>query len=172
MSDSRIGKKIISSHSLLLLAVFVVSHLAISIVQLMMYGGGHPLTKLVGSLPIFVQVIACSIYAFVIYSVIGYLLVIAYPRHKENLVKGLDRAALILAIIFLVVFLFAYIYSWITIRHNMWVIYTFLNPIFGTLMFTTMKPDWMSLLWIVSAIIPSVSLAFGMFLRLKHEGVV
>ncbi|QIK69316.1 hypothetical protein G7062_02965 [Erysipelothrix sp. HDW6C] len=147
-------------------------HLIISVIFLLANGVGHPLLRYVKGFPVIVQVLITSIFAFLVYAIPGYLLVIS-KSDRKNLIKNIDFAVVVLGVILLAVFVGVFIYSYVVYQKSPWIFYSMLNPMFGSVLYeSAVVRSYETLFWIVSAVIPGMGILFGMFIRLKQEGVV
>lgn len=147
--------------------VFFGVHVFVCLVTLLSYGAGHPLLNVTKGLPVIVRVLLTSLLGFIVYAVLGYFAVL-FKRTTQDIHAGIDRASVLLAFILTVVFVIIYAQMFLPRAYPLWVVYTVINPLFGNMFFDSMLPNWESLLWIVSAFIPSLSMVFGMSLRLHH----
>lgn len=146
---------------------FLGNHILINLLMLLVYGTNHPLLPVMKNMNIFFKIGLTSLFAFIIYAIFGYFTVL-FKRTVDDIEGGIDRASIVLITLLAVVFLVIFGLMFLPKPYPLWIIYAGINPIFANVFFDSMKADWPSFLWIVSAIVPSLSLIFGMSLRLKH----
>lgn len=142
-------------------------HILINLFLLLAYGTNHPIAPFIKWAPIWMKVILVSVFAFVIYASIAYFVTLV-KRGIEDIIYGIDRAVILLISVLMIPFLAFYALMFVPNTPSLWVVYAAINPMFGNLFAETMTKDWQSFLWIVSTVIPSLSILFGMSLRIKH----
>ncbi|AZK43591.1 MULTISPECIES: hypothetical protein [Erysipelothrix] len=153
------------------LGIILMIHVLLGTIHLFAYNSLHPLSKLLANLPMIFQIIIVSIYGLLAYAIPGYLIVIAI-KNKSRILKSVDFALIVLFMILFITFIVLYILSFFESSRVIWMIYSFVNPLMGTFSEKLMRIHWSSILWIISAAVPSFGLLIGMYLRLKCEGVV
>lgn len=146
---------------------FLGIHIAINLLVLLIYGTNHPLSHVLRGFPILAKIAVTSLLVFVVYAIFGYFAVL-FKRTIDDIEGGIDFASILLISILALVFCILFGLMFLPKPYPLWIIYAAINPIFANMFFDTMKTDWVSFMWIVSAIIPSLSIIFGMSLRLKH----
>lgn len=138
----------------------ILLQLIIGFIHLIIYNFGHPLSDLMSKSAIPLRVLVISIYAFIVYFIVGYLYMIATNKDRKKL-RGLEYGLLFMIIIYLAVFLAMYLHFVIYERESIWITYMLLNPLFGTAMYGKMSLNNWNMLWVVSSLIPAIAMGLG-----------
>lgn len=146
---------------------FLGVHAFISILFLLLYGVNHPLKPILRGLPELVNVVIVSLLAFTVYAIFAYFTVL-FKRTIDDIDTGIDHAALLLITILGISFLAIFGLSFVKNLPSLWVIYAAINPLFGNFFLTSIETNGFAMMWIVSSVVPSLAMVFGMSLRLKH----
>lgn len=146
---------------------FLGIHIGINLLVLLIYGTNHPLTNILRGFPTLAKIALTSLLAFVVYATFGYFAVL-FKRTIDDIEGGIDFASIFLISILAIVFCAIFGLMFLPKPYPLWIIYAAINPIFANMFFDTMNTDWVSFMWVLSTIIPSLSIIFGMSLRLKH----
>lgn len=146
---------------------FIGTHTFVSLLFLLIYGVNHPLEPLIKSFPQIVRILIVSGFAFAIYAIFAYFAVL-FKRTIDDIDTGIDFAAIVLIMLLALPFLVIFGLDYLPNLDSLWVIYYGINPLFGTAFIDTIHTEGFAFLWIVSTIIPSLAMIFGMSLRLKH----
>lgn len=150
------------------MAIIVVGiHVVINLFVILSYGASHPITPFIRWAPEIVRIIAVSIFAFLLYATVSYFITFI-KRGIEDIFEGIDFGALLLFGILLVPFLAFFIANIFLPMNSVWLLYALINPVFGNAFASTTDTSMVNMLWVVSTIIPSLGIVFGMSLRIKH----
>lgn len=133
----------------------------------------HPLYTMVGSWPLFLQVVAASLFSFLVYLIPGYLFVISLDV-KDELIKHADTIVVGFALVLLLVFMISFGYTMVLHTKQGWLIYSTINPVGGLLIYNLFNKiaSWWDLIWVLTAFAPALGMLMGMYLRLKRENLV
>lgn len=143
--------------------ILLFMHVVLGFVHLLVFNLSHPLFKYTQQLPVYLQVPIISAYALVLYIVVGNLLMIALDRNSDK-IEGIDRGLILFTSLFIIVFAALFVAFLFNERQSIWLVYSLVNPLFGTAMYNAMTVDMWNLLWGVSAFIPGIGTIFGMYL--------
>lgn len=143
------------------LIAMVVLQVSLGLLHMLFIDLGHPLNKTIQTLPILLQVLIISLYALIVYAMAGYLVMVAINRKSSKMI-GIGRVLIMMASIFLIVFLGIFSFYMLNGRQSLWLIYSVVNPLFGTAMYNRVPETLMGLLWSVSAVIPGIGILLGM----------
>lgn len=145
-------------------------HGVLGFFHLLFFDLGHPINQYIQNLPVYLQVLSVSLYAFVLYLISGYLLMVALNKNSHHML-GIGKALFVAFVIFVSVFTALYVSFLMNDRQSIWLAYSFFNPLFGTAMYNRMPETIMSLLWAVSTVIPGIGILTGMYLAVRKGGV-
>lgn len=143
----------------------------VSIIYLLINGTGHPFLGYIKDLQFVIQLFATSFFAFIVYAIPGYILALAVAD-RRRLLKYIDFAVIALAVFLFIVFVAVYAQVFVSYQKTTWLLYSVVNPMFGNVIYETITRSLWGLSWVVSAIVPSLGLLFGVFIRLRQEGVI
>lgn len=155
-------------YSVLFQVLFI--HGVVSLLFLMAYDMGHPLSALLEGRSLWIQVIAVSVFVAVFYSLGGFLLVVS-KVDKEVFFRVIPFALISLSVLLLLFYLVYYGYSLLIPSRINWLFYSIINPLFGTYMYALPQAQLFSLVWIVSCFVPSLALCAGIVLAMKHKEI-
>lgn len=139
--------------------------LMVGLFHLLLFNFGHPLNEVIRNWPYALQVITVSIYAALLYFIVGVLSMIALNFNKKYL-RGIEYGLFALMVVFTASFLALSLHFSLYGRESTWVTYMVVNPLFGTAMYTKVPEGLRSLAWLVSIFIPSIFLYLGQRLAL------
>ena len=148
------------------LITLLILHMTIGFLHLMFFDLGHPLNKYMANLPFLLQVLSISTYALVLYIIGGYLVMIALNKDEKQMI-GIGRVLILMLIVFLSVFLGIFTFYIFNGRQSLWLIYSIVNPLFGTAMYNRVPETLMGLVWSVSAFIPGIGVLIGMIFGVR-----
>ena len=135
-------------------------YLIVGFIHLLMFNFGHPLAKYTKELPVIFQVLASAAYALIIYSGVTYLLMIGLNRNPQMLL-GIDKVLAMLTAVLVLVFIVSWGFFMFRSLQTIWLTYTLVNPLFGTLMYNRVPENLWSLAWVFSGFIPAIGIMLG-----------
>lgn len=140
--------------------------LTLGFLHLVFFDLGHPLSKYITTLPLALQVLAVSVYALVVYIIAGYLVMVALNKNSDAM-QGIGRVLFLLFILFLTVFLSVFALYLYNERQSLWLIYSVVNPLFGTAMYNRVPEALIGLVWSVSSVVPGIGVLIGMIFGVR-----
>lgn len=147
----------------------VLIHVLMSLIHLLSSDLGHPLYKFLKGQHFIVILSILVVLDVIAYFVAGMLYARFIPDKKRfNLV--LEIVSITLAMFFLVLFAVVYFLSLQFYNRDIMLIYTLINPWYGTFMYKLPDKELYSLWWMISAIVPSVGYYAGAKFTLRKLG--
>lgn len=150
--------------------VLVGVHILIGLAHLVIFNLGHPLNPYTKNWPLLAQVLAVSVFAMIVYMIVGYIVMIALNQNSEHMI-GIGKALIVFSVVLLLVFVGIYNTFVFNSKQTLWLIYSFVNPLFGTAMYNRMPETMMGIFWLVSTVIPGFGFLTGMVLAVKQGGL-
>lgn len=147
--------------------VLLVMHILIGLAHLVVFNLGHPLNPYTKNWPLLAQILVVSLYAMGIYLSVGFIVMIALNKNSDHM-QGIGKALLVFSVLFLLVFLGIYNTFIFNNRQTLWLIYSFVNPLFGTAMYNRIPETTMGIFWVVSTVVPGFGFLTGMVLAVKQ----
>ena len=148
-----------------LITLFIL-HLTLGFLHLMFFDLGHPLNQFIAEGSFTLQVISISAYALVLYMLGGYLVMIGLNKDSDQMV-GIGRVLVLMMMIFLIFFLIIFTIYMFNGRQSSWLLYSIVNPLFGTAMYNRVPETLIGLVWSVSAVIPGIGVLVGMIFGVR-----
>lgn len=142
----------------------ILTYIATNLIFLMVFGSRHPFINLIESWPPFGQMLLTLPISIVFYMIAGYLFVVA-KRHEAEISAYYQSSIIGLALINIIVFVIVHLISSYTYDRGVWVLYSFINPAFGSLLYDISEVN-VSWFWIVSGVFSPLGLGLGIYLRL------
>lgn len=148
-----------------LITLFIL-HLTVGFLHLMFFDLGHPLNQFITNQSLTLQVASISAYALVLYMVGGYLVMIGLDKDSDQMM-GIGRVLVLMMMIFLIFFLIIFTFYIFNGRQSSWLLYSVVNPLFGTAMYNRVPEALIGLVWSVSSVIPGIGVLVGMIFGVR-----
>lgn len=143
-------------------------HLVLGLIHNIANDLGHPMFGYFSQYSVWIQALAVTVYALVAYAIAGYVVVVA-KQDKRMFFMTVGWALTLFTLVMMVIFAVSLGLLYWRDQRNVMLIYSILNPLFGTYMYRLPNEQIFTLWWLTSAIVPSIGFYIGTILRLKHE---
>lgn len=149
-----------------ILVHFIIIHIIVSLVFVLGTNYVHPFFNAFKNFPTFVQVSLLGLVDVIYYFIIAFIYAKFYDD-KESLYIIVGWVVIVFALIFMAVYALVYFASMTFYSRDIMLIYSIINPWYGSFMQKLSDEKLYSLWWMVSTVTPMIGLYLGVKAELK-----